>query len=82
MTDALEDIFGEDERKKETVLLYPALCPGYVWQGRVHQVPVILPHEYYSTIKPEDRGKDYVCEYCAEHYRSDHNIKKHLEDEK
>lgn len=79
MTDALEDLFS-DERKKETVKLYQMLCPGYVWQGRVHPVPVVLPHEVYTPIKPADRGKDYVCEDCADHYRTDDKLKKRREE--
>ena len=76
MTDAIDDIFKDDERKKETVRLFPAKCPGYVWHGRVHDVPVVLPHMYQTPVKPEDRGPEYVCEDCAEHYARDDRLKR------
>lgn len=76
MVDPLEDLFKDDERKKETVKLFQAQCPGYVWHGKVHDVTIVHPHLYQTPIKPEDRGKDYVCESCAEHYASDDRLKK------
>ena len=85
MSDALEDIFDKDERKKETVKLYPALCPGYVPKNET--IPIneisradlvkrsIGPHNYYSIVKPGERGKDYVCEDCAREYARDDKLR-------
>ena len=85
MSDALEDIFDKDERKKETVKLYPASCPGYFPKNET--IPItevtradlvkrsIAPHKYYSVVGPRDRGKDYACEDCARYYARDDQLR-------
>lgn len=75
MTDPLEDMFKEDERKKDTVKLYPAQCPGYIWQGKVNPVIVVFPHMYNTPVKPEEQVKTHVCEDCAEHYARDDKLR-------